>query len=450
VTSGPVPELLTGRRDRPGAAPWTVEGGLARRGEAWTDLRGRVMRVPFGGGAHGRLVRAHELMHARVSPIGAGAFGSWAELDPRTVECAEEFRVNCLLGRLGFDVGELRDGSERLTGQRLASEGEWGELLRFAAAVSGTRALAELATGARRVDPEWARACRSLERELTQLVRRVPTRSLASTTSDERALPEGFAVHTRALAEVIGGWAATVQRPSARARRGARPGPTGSFAPLLFDDGVVLDRQVRGGMRPRRVAAASGRRLVRAARLVTDPARRAFDRPASRGGGVVVVDQSGSMSLSSDELEALVARAPGVFVVGYSHAPGSAGVPNAWVIADGGRAATTVRAGNVGNGVDGPVLRFALTKRRCHEPLVWICDGQVTDSGDHADPRLAAECARLVARHGIVMVATVGEAIERLRSRSAPAGRAVALGRVAAALTVASQQHGRPAAPEVD
>jgi hypothetical protein len=172
---------------------------------------------------------------------------------------------------------------------------------------------------------------------------------------------------------------------------------------------------------------------VRPIRLVTDPARRAFERRGVAGGGIVVVDQSGSMALSMEELTSLLARAPGAFVVGYSHAPGSTGMPNAWVLADRGRAASTVRSGNVGNGVDGPVLRHALSHRRCGEPFVWICDGQVTDAGDHADERLAAECARLVVRHGIQMVASVDEAILRLGARRALGGPRLALGRVGAA-----------------
>jgi hypothetical protein len=107
-------------------------------------------------------------------------------------------------------------------------------------------------------------------------------------------------------------------------------------------------------------------------------------------------------------------------------------VPNAWVLADRGRAASEPRAGNVGNGVDAPALRHALGRRRAGEPMVWVCDGQVTDAGDHADPALAAECAALATRYGIVMVASVPEALDALRH---PARRARLLGRVAVAVT---------------
>jgi hypothetical protein len=124
-------------------------------------------------------------------------------------------------------------------------------------------------------------------------------------------------------------------------------------------------------------------------------------------------------------------------VLGYSHAPGSTGVPNAWILAERGRASRTVRTGNVGNGVDGPALRLAIARRVSGEPIVWICDGQVTDSGDHADLRLARECADLAIRHRVQMVRTVEGALRVLSSRTPclGGGMGLLLGRVGASVT---------------
>jgi hypothetical protein len=440
VTGGPAPEFLTSRADRAGPQRWRVERGAPRRGEAWTDLVACAMRVPFDAGEHGRLVRAHELRHARVSPLAPDAFDRWA-LPARSVECAEEFRVNYLLGRVGFDLAELRDGSERLTGARLAQAGEWDETIWFAAAVSGTRALRDVVAGVRRVDAGWANACRALERELLARASPASTASLASTELGADGLPCGYAEYTRAFAELICAHVARGPKGSGRARRAARrdrPAATGTFAPLVLDHAVVLDRCVEGAVAVRSVPCATGRSVVRPARLVTDPARRLFRRTSRGSGGIVVVDQSGSMALTSEDLSRLLAAAPGAFVLGYSHAPGSSGVPNAWVLAQRGRAASSVRSGNVGNGVDGPALRYALGRRRGGEGVVWICDGQVTDSGDHADVALAAECGRLVGRHGIRMVATVDEAIALLGKGRLPVAGTRLLGRVGAAVTAAT------------
>lgn len=431
--SGPLPELLCGRRDRPAGGVWHVEIGAARRGDAWTDLQDLLMRAPFAGGEHGRLIRAHELMHARVSPIAPALVDVWDDLHPRAVECAEEFRVNLLLTRAGFDLGELRDGSETLTGERLAAAAAWEELAFFSAALCGSRALGDLVRGVRRVSPEWAKACRTLERELRRAVRRWSTDAVAATLPDDNGLPLGFARHTRRLAEIVDAWGR--HGPQTATRRSGRPRATGVFAPIVLDTSVELDRVVRGGFARTHARAAWGRRVVRPDRIVTDPARRVFEQPTRGCGGVVVVDQSGSMSIAASELAALLAAAPGALVVGYSHAPGTHGVPNAWVLADRGLAASAVRPGNVGNGVDGPAIRYALARRRGAEPVLWVTDGQVTDSADHADMALAGECARLVLRHGIRMVRSVAEAIERLRAGRAPSGQPRLLGRVAAAVT---------------
>ena len=110
-------------------------------------------------------------------------------------------------------------------------------------------------------------------------------------------------------------------------------------------------------------------------------------------------------------LVALVRHSPRCVVIGYSHRPGDLGVtPNAWVLATSGAVATQVPAGNVGNGVDGPVLAWALSLARRGEPVVWVSDGQVTDSHDHPNGELAAECANLVATRRIRLVRDLEDA----------------------------------------
>ncbi len=61
------PELVAGRDDDEWRA-WTILEGSTSRGEASCNLHDRVLEVPLGGGEQARVVRAHELMHARVSP----------------------------------------------------------------------------------------------------------------------------------------------------------------------------------------------------------------------------------------------------------------------------------------------------------------------------------------------------------------------------------------------
>ena len=144
------------------------------------------------------------------------------------------------------------------------------------------------------------------------------------------------------------------------------------------------------------------------------------DRHQYVAGGIVIVDQSGSMAIDEEVLDQMLYDVPGVLVVGYSHRPGDrTGVANAWVLADRGRRTRTAPSGNVGNGVDGPILRWAIHQRRGSERVLWVTDGQVTDSNDHPDDALTMECAHLVRRGSIELVATVNEASKNLSNRHA-------------------------------
>jgi hypothetical protein len=167
-------------------------------------------------------------------------------------------------------------------------------------------------------------------------------------------------------------------------------------------------------------------------RLLTDQRKRAFARRATLHGGIVIIDQSGSMDLDAATLSGLLRRAPNALVVGYSHRPGDGGLtPNAWILADRGSVATTVSSGNIGNGVDGAVLTWALRQRRGTEPIVWVTDGQVTDSHDHPDARLTALCADMVRRHRIRLVRELGDAGRALSNgRVSPRSQLVRFGRL--------------------
>jgi hypothetical protein len=138
------------------------------------------------------------------------------------------------------------------------------------------------------------------------------------------------------------------------------------------------------------------------------------------------------MDVAPEALRALVRDAPHALVIGYSHRPGDRGsTPNAWVLCDRGEVATRSPSGNVGNGVDGPVLQWAGSQRRAGECFVWVTDGQVTDSHDYPDSRLTEECAQLVIRYRIRLVRDLSDAAHVLRSnRPTSASRLASFGRV--------------------
>lgn len=429
-----MPEFLSPRNDVESGS-WTVEDGSPRRGDAWTVLDQRRMRVPTGSSEMARVVRAHEMMHARVSPVDIDhCFSAFGQYHRRVVECSEEFRVNTLVGRAGFDLTALTDGSESKSGKRLAESDQWGEAVCFMAAIAGTKASTDFLRGVRSVNPEWAKALREMEKALIKTAKSIHHKYLASTepSTDERytGLPSGFVTGVSKFAEIIDasikvgeksvideegndidGVTEKVDAERMKTMMKSLSGTAGVFAPLRLDKNVPLTRHVAGTMGRKRIATNVGRNPRRIHRVLTDPERRIFDRTTKGMGGIVVIDQSGSMDLSTDQLWEIINMAPGCVIIGYSHRSGSTDVPNTWVLADRGRVCETVRSGNVGNGVDGPALRFALSKRKHNEPVIWVCDGAVTDGADDIQyDNLTAECVNLIIRHGIHTVATVDEA----------------------------------------
>ncbi|MGC2486371.1 MAG: hypothetical protein WA359_09035 [Acidimicrobiales bacterium] len=417
------PELVAGRADDEWRA-WTIREGSTARGEASCNLHERILEVPLSRDEQARVVRAHELMHARVSPRVDYLMRALDEVAPRALECAEELRVNVLVGRLGFDLAQLSDGSEKLGARRLGESGQWAEALCFYMAVLGTGAERAFLSGIRQGDATWLPALRAVRKRALAIFAR-DTRILGATQLDETGLPSGYATSTLVLARLL------TQTACAKLPRGAdelrafrrsleaggRRPPTGVFAPLVLDEAMTGARVSPRGAERRWRAETTGTVLRYPSRLVNDEHRRAFGARRARHGGVVVIDQSGSMDVTQDDLKSLLRTAPAALVIGYSHRPGDRGTtPNAWVLCDQRVVARSSPSGNVGNGVDGPVLAWAASRRRSGEPFVWVTDGQVTDSHDYPDAALSRECALMVRGHQIRLVRDLSGVAQALRA----------------------------------
>lgn len=400
------PELLGPRCDLP-AGPWQVRRGSAIRGGASCNLHDRILTVPDGDDEISRLVRAHELMHARVSPLHvAGA----PEMLPgeRYLEVAEELRVNCLLQRTGFDVTMLCDGSELSAARSLGLNEAWADACAGLAAVMLTKGETLYLRGLRQTQPSWLPALRTLRKALRDELDRHGSDQLSS-TDQTGAYGYRVTITLASILERAGGQEVPTSDQLSSFRRslrpGARRGPSNRFAPLVWletDDepgtSIVAERI-------KRRYEVTGSVVVNPERLLTDPHQRLFRGRPARWHGVILIDQSGSMAIEEQMLEDLLRKRPVANVIGYSHRPGDQGsTANIWWLARQGRRTAELREGNVGNGVDGPALRSALAVAGPRGRVIWVTDGQVTDSNDHPAAHLARECAELVRRHRIELV----------------------------------------------
>ena len=153
---------------------------------------------------------------------------------------------------------------------------------------------------------------------------------------------------------------------------------------------MSLNKPHIGKIGTKRSASDSGRTLRYPSRALTDPARRVFERRARAKSALVVLDMSGSMSYTTEQLDTVIEHARGAVVVGYSESSDD-DRPNFWVLAkDGHRVAELPRAGNA-NGLDGTALTYAVKKYRKSSttPVIWVSDGEINGKG-HTSRRLLA------------------------------------------------------------
>lgn len=129
-------------------------------------------------------------------------------------------------------------------------------------------------------------------------------------------------------------------------------------------------------------------------RLLTD--QRVFGRRRKRVcyQGTVLIDHSGSMSLSDDELTELLARWPAVTIATYCGS--GSGHGKLRIIAKNGKRATggwLNRPGAGANEIDGPALDW-LKKQK--QPRIWITDGGVSGAYENFHPWFSADAAKKV------------------------------------------------------
>lgn len=132
-------------------------------------------------------------------------------------------------------------------------------------------------------------------------------------------------------------------------------------------------------------------------REITDPSSRIFRRRTRGKGGVVVIDCSGSMSLTDHDIERILSTAGGAVVIGYTERRGRGSI---YLLADGRRRVRKVPleiAHGAGNGVDGEALRIGARYHKKGEPFIWVTDGGVCTSTTTASfEALRADCETLI------------------------------------------------------
>jgi hypothetical protein len=162
----------------------------------------------------------------------------------------------------------------------------------------------------------------------------------------------------------------------------------------------------------------TGRAIKNIGRLFSDPEERIFTRKTRALGAVVVIDCSGSMSLSEKDIDDMISVSAGATVLCYSSdSRPSHDNPNAYIVARKGRRVRKLPYFHGGNGVDAPALMYGIKVLResSRQPVIWISDEMVTGRGDSGGVSLREETNRIKQRYGVIVCSNADIAIRKLK-----------------------------------
>lgn len=427
---------------------WEAIPAPLQRGASYTDFASHEIAVPEGESPSAKAIRLHELIHARISPSSVpAALMTQLGVSPSSVRIAEEVRVNWVAGQARHrnsevaDIAEMCDGSERGLADEAVKNKDWRSGLSLLLSTYNTKSY-KVVKRRLRLNPEWKEATDVIQRHLRNkmwgsgsfhrgtIARRTDTMPMGYRWHDTKTkgthdtfLPQGFTENTLPLAMTIDEWLSNPPTDPKKTKKGTKSNPerkTPEVVPMSsnWEDlrfGMTsLTESATSFIGRRKRPAMTGKFPVRPDRLLTDPERRIFREIVRGDGGVVVFDCSGSMSVTMDEIKAILKHFAGATIMAYTFR--GEDCANAWVLARNGRMVTESEFRdlhlNNGNGVDSPALRWAIRQRKKPKDfIVWVSDGHVTGKGDFSSSELIKECAVLSYKYNIIGVQDSAEAI---------------------------------------
>lgn len=448
----PVPEAIapsgTGARGRKPSKvkPWQIEESKI----AAVDLENRRMIVPLDESERSRFLRAHEQGHIRWTPKSAGCPD---DVPMSAYQSAEDNRINYLL-RNKAGISPERPLVDSRGHERFAEDWAAGRIsdLEIASLLMASRgtpdhdalrgrlydaltldeygemesgALDSLCAAVNRLAKKNAEHCRTRGNpqysetvEVARMMRDTFSADVSSADSPVMTSPglETVERDLGGLSESDG----TVSRALADAAEGAEysdyaGSDTNSWVPMEVVKQPLAESFPARMKGPKPRPTDEGSVFGHPHRILTDG--RVFrTKPRRKGTGTVLIDVSGSMSLSAEDVREIVGALPASTVAIYSggHHPGTdeeVGILR--IIAAGGRRARPEGMTNGpsmgGNMCDGPALKWLA---KMPAPRIWICDGVVTGYGDMSAANLSREAGIIAKQAGIMRLPTMTEALE--------------------------------------
>jgi hypothetical protein len=378
------------------------------------------MFVPLQDTESDRFCRAHEMGHAKITPkVSAGKVCKKSGVSMLALQVCEDARVHHFLNRRriptsGGNTAQEAEAhakrimhSDRDIAATLVSAHGTGDYDRFRDALLAVGVdeyhLQDIASSARRVAESIGRGPdRRGGKHPVDTSRGFATRTVPAALQFDCLWPEEPGDSKDGMRELMEELIRHVP-PS------AKDGRWGDVDPIARAPMSIARRRGKGETRTYRDEGTAPSAIHR---LTIDG--RIFSRQRHAPGGTVLVDASGSMGLSAEQLADIVEAAPTGKVAVYCGRSTSGRIT---VVADRGRMATEkdMRRARVGGGnvIDGPALRWLANQPK---PRIWVSDGYVTGKHDHMALNLIADAAGIVRRGSITRVDAADDAAEMLRA----------------------------------
>lgn len=430
----PIPEALT-------KTAWEIVGG-----ETPKVMPGKLI-VPLSPDQHDQVLRTHELAHIKWSPKEIPK-----DLNPAIVAMVEDARITwrMRLAKVKLEPGYPSELVAYTVAKLRATGDKWGAFM-FRVGMSGMPGQ-EVVDAALRSEDEgmeavltslrnsaqhpndfqwtvnWTRHLMAMikaekdERDQRQQERQ---QSASRRSEGERAAEREFTQTARRQAEndlAGANWRARASGELQRAETHQRYKPTGVPHNNWWTTSDTLDpwgdmameeppltQRMPGRFGRQRRPCDTGSALNYPARLWQD--QKVFGRKLRGRGGSVLIDGSGSMSLTPEQIWKILEHAPGATIAIYGSAGTDCRRGILRVLAKKGLVvkAKLARSPGGGNVVDFPALEW-LAKQE--EPRVWVSDGHVTGKGERHGMANQAQCFDLCKRKRVLRTPHLKEAIE--------------------------------------
>jgi hypothetical protein len=448
ATATPFPEAIDGKAWTITPLPPGVLAGGACRAT-------HTMRVPVTNDEAAATIRAHEMGHVKWSP--AEPPQAWAipgVRSPDAVNACEDVRINKLLTGIGIPLTRTMPGEQVRDGiRRLARTGAVARCAYYLACTVGLpehqdalEALLEISRepveDSQMLTPFPAdKVINCVNYALATLVHSDGldfNRALEAATSLTNVATEQERLTAQAEREAKArrDAAAAQAQAKAEAEEAAENGDeedaqvaedAAKTAQKMIDKADMRRPEFPNAIRWNRhevvvapltrahpaAVRALRRRTSTEGYYVTRPDRWSVDgaifgQDQKAFGASLLIDVSGSMALTVQQVDDIISAAPAAVIATYTSSCGLGIIHviarNGRRVGDGDGDGTNLHPYGVGrgcNGIDGPALEW-LGKQR--GPRIWVSDGQVNGYGGTESREQYLECATLCAKHRIARV----------------------------------------------